>query len=89
VGHKVLLHGCTIGDRVLVGMSSSVMDGAIIEDDVILGAGSLVTPGKRLESGHLYAGSPARQVRPLKPEEYQYLKHSAQAYAELKNQYQV
>ncbi|MEQ5205025.1 gamma carbonic anhydrase family protein, partial [Providencia rettgeri] len=55
-GHKVMLHGCTIGIGVLVGMGSVVFDGAVIEDDVVVGANSLVTQGKRLESGYLYMG---------------------------------
>jgi len=56
VGHKVTLHGCTLGNRILVGMGSILMDGAVVEDDVIIGAGSLVPPGKTLESGFLYVG---------------------------------
>ena len=51
VGHKVTLHGCTLGNRILVGMGSIVMDGAVVEDEVIIGAGSLVPPGKTLQSG--------------------------------------
>lgn len=58
VGHKVMLHGCTIGDRVLVGMGSILLDGVVVEDDVMIGAGSLVPQHKRLESGFLYLGSP-------------------------------
>ena len=65
VGHRVVLHGCTIHDRVLVGMGSIVLDLAVIESDVIVGAGSLVTPRSRLESGWLYLGSPAKKVRRL------------------------
>ncbi|WP_414673260.1 gamma carbonic anhydrase family protein, partial [Methylophaga sp. UBA1464] len=65
VGHLVMLHGCTIGNQVLVGMSSTILDGAIIEDQVVIGAGSLVPPGKKLESGYLYFGSPVKQIRPL------------------------
>ena len=61
IAHKVMLHGCTVGSRILIGMSSIVMDGAVIEDDVIVGAGSLVPPGKRLASGFLYVGSPVKQ----------------------------
>ena len=53
VGHKVMLHGCIIGNRVLVGMGSILLDGAVIEDDVMIGAGSLVPQNKRLESGYL------------------------------------
>ena len=83
VGHKVVLHGCTIGHLCLIGIGSIVMDGAVIEDQVILGAGSLVTPGKRLQSGHLYVGSPARPVRPLRDEEVQSLAYSKDGYVRL------
>lgn len=61
VGHKAMLHGCTIGNRVLVGMGAILLDGVVVEDDVMIGAGSLVSPGKRLESGFLYLGSPAKK----------------------------
>lgn len=87
VGHKVMLHGCTIGDRVLVGMGSILLDGAIIEDDVMIGAGSLVPPNKRLQSGYLYLGSPVKQVRPLTPEELEGLKYSANNYVKWKDEY--
>lgn len=85
VGHKVILHGCTIGNRVLIGMGAIVMDGAVVQDDVILGGGSLVSPGKVLESGGLYVGSPAKRVRDLKPQELEFLKYSAEHYVKLKN----
>jgi carbonic anhydrase/acetyltransferase-like protein (isoleucine patch superfamily) len=62
VGHKAMLHGCTIGDRVLVGMGAILLDGVIVEDDVMIGAGSLVPPGKRLEAGFLYMGNPVKQA---------------------------
>jgi carbonic anhydrase/acetyltransferase-like protein (isoleucine patch superfamily) len=87
VGHKVTLHGCTIGNRVLVGMGSIVMDGAIVEDEVIIGAGSLVPPGKRLESGFLYVGSPVKQARPLTEKEQGFFTYSANNYVKLKDQY--
>lgn len=87
IGHKAMLHGCTIGNRVLVGMSSVILDGAVVEDDVIIGAGSLVSPGKRLASGYLYLGSPARQVRPLSAEERAGLLYSANNYVKWKNDY--
>ena len=67
VGHKAMLHGCTIGNRVLVGMGAILLDGVVVEDDVMIGAGSLVPPGKRLASGFLYMGNPVKQARPLKP----------------------
>ncbi|MFC0227873.1 gamma carbonic anhydrase family protein [Serratia aquatilis] len=87
VGHKAMLHGCIIGNRVLVGMGSILLDGAIIEDDVMIGAGSLVSPGKRLESGYLYVGSPARQVRRLTAEEIEGLRYSANNYVRWKDEY--
>lgn len=87
VGHKAMLHGCTIGDRVLIGMGSMVMDGAVIESDVVLGAGSLVPPGKKLQSGHLYVGRPAKQVRALTREELDYFAYSASNYVRLKDQH--
>lgn len=87
VGHKVMLHGCQIGNRVLIGMGAIVLDGAIIEDEVIVGAGALVTPGKRLESGYLYIGSPARQARPLSVSERKHFVDNAHSYIELKNDY--
>ena len=87
VGHKVMLHGCTINDRVLVGMGAIVLDGAIIDSDVMIGAGSLVPPGKHLESGYLYVGSPVKQARPLKDEETAFLLRSADNYVVNKNDY--
>ncbi|CAM3889669.1 UDP-3-O-[3-hydroxymyristoyl] glucosamine N-acyltransferase [Vibrio aerogenes CECT 7868] len=87
IGHKVMLHGCTIHDRVLVGMGSIVLDGSVIESDVMIGAGSLVPPGKILESGYLYIGSPVRQARPLSPEERAFLLKSAENYVQNKNDF--
>ncbi|EPR9026868.1 gamma carbonic anhydrase family protein [Cronobacter dublinensis] len=87
VGHKVMLHGCTIGNRVLVGMGSIVLDGTIIEDDVMIGAGSLVPQNKRLESGYLYLGSPVKQIRPLKEAEREGLRYSANNYVKWKDEY--
>ncbi|SDK24614.1 Carbonic anhydrase or acetyltransferase, isoleucine patch superfamily [Ferrimonas sediminum] len=87
VGHKAMLHGCIIRNRVLVGMGAIVLDGAVIEDDVILGAGSLVPPGKTLQSGYLYVGSPAKQARPLNDKELAFLAVSAANYVKLKNEY--
>jgi carbonic anhydrase/acetyltransferase-like protein (isoleucine patch superfamily) len=85
IGHRAILHGCTVGDRVLVGMSATVMDGAVVEDDVVIAAGALVTPGKRLRSGYLYAGSPAREVRSLNEKELSYFTYSANNYVKLKD----
>lgn len=87
IGHSVNLHGCTLGNRILVGIGSIVMDGAIVEDDVVIGAGTLVPPGKRLESGHLYVGSPCKKARPLNNKERAFFSYSAQNYSNLKDQY--
>lgn len=87
VGHGCILHGCTIGDRVLIGMGSLVMDHALIESDVILGAGSLVAEGKHLESGWLYLGRPAKPIRKLNADEFNWLRYSAQHYVELAARY--
>ncbi|NLO80965.1 MAG: gamma carbonic anhydrase family protein [Xanthomonadaceae bacterium] len=87
VGHKVILHACTVKDRVLVGMGAIIMDDAVVESDVIIGAGSLVPPGKVLESGYLYLGSPVRQVRPLTEQERERLVYSAAYYVKLADRY--
>ncbi|MFP3373660.1 gamma carbonic anhydrase family protein, partial [Pseudomonas sp. SIMBA_068] len=80
-------HGCTLGNRILVGMGSTIMDGAIVEDEVIIGAGSLVPPGKRLLSGFLYVGSPVKQARPLTDKERAFFPYSAGNYVKLKDQH--
>ncbi|MDD9894121.1 MAG: gamma carbonic anhydrase family protein [Gammaproteobacteria bacterium] len=87
VGHLAMLHGCTIGNRCLIGMKATVMDRAVIEDEVMLAAGSLVPPNKRLESGYLYQGSPAQKKRPLTESEKEYLQYSAQHYQRLSAKY--
>ena len=87
IGHQCMLHGCTLGDRILVGMGAIIMDGAIIEDDVFISAGALVPPNKILTSGYLYVGNPVKQIRPLKDSEAAFLKQSAINYVELKNDY--
>ena len=87
IGHSVILHGCTIGDECLIGMGSIVMDDVVVEKNVMLGAGSLVSPGKVLESGHLYVGRPAVKVRALTEAEIAYLRYSAEHYVRVKNNY--
>lgn len=87
VGHRAVLHGCTIGNRVLIGMGAIIMDGAVVEDEVIIAAGCLVTPGKHLQSGFLYGGSPAKAMRPLKESEQNFLQYSADNYVRLKQRY--
>jgi carbonic anhydrase/acetyltransferase-like protein (isoleucine patch superfamily) len=87
VGHNVTLHGCTIGDRCLVGMGSVVLDGAVLEPGVLLAAGSLVPPGKRLEGGWLWLGNPVRQGRRLTEAELARFAYSAHHYVALKDAY--
>lgn len=87
IGHQACLHGCTIGDEVLVGIGVTVLDGAVIESQVILGAGTLVPPGKHLKSGYLYKGSPAVQARKLSEKELSFFKYSADNYRRLKDEY--
>ena len=87
IGHGAILHACNIGHRCLIGMGARVLDEAVIEDEVFVAAGSLVAPGKRLVSGHLYRGSPATQVRPLSAQEIEQLRYSAAHYVRLKNRY--
>jgi carbonic anhydrase/acetyltransferase-like protein (isoleucine patch superfamily) len=87
VGHAVILHGCQIHDECLVGMGSLVMDNAILEPRVLLGAGSLVPEGRVLAGGWLYLGRPARQVRRLSEEEMAYFAYQAVNYVRLSQEY--
>lgn len=88
IAHKVVVHGCTIGNRVLVGIGAIVLDGVVVEDDVTIGAGAVVTPGKRLESGGLYVGNPARRARELTPAEVARIPIMAAWYVNLKKDYE-
>lgn len=83
VGHRVILHGCEVGDRVLIGMGAIVLDNVVIESDVVVGAGALVPPRMRLESGYLYLGSPAKKVKALGPRERQMIDEGWRAYVDL------
>lgn len=82
IGHSVILHGCKIGDLVLVGMGSVIMDLAEIPTRSIVGAGSLVTEGSKFPEGHLILGRPAKAVRPLNEKELAFLSQSANNYIE-------
>ena len=88
IGHRVTLHGCTLHDDCLIGMGATIMDGVIIHAETIIGAGSLVPPGKELEGGYLWLGSPARRVRALSEEEKESIRYSAQHYLRLKARHQ-
>ena len=81
VGHRAVLHGCTIRDRCLIGIGAIVMDGAVVGPDAMVGAGALVTPGTIVPPGTLVLGSPAKPRRELTPEERASLRTSAERYA--------
>jgi carbonic anhydrase/acetyltransferase-like protein (isoleucine patch superfamily) len=83
IGHGAVVHACTVEDHVLIGMNSTILDGAVLEKCSMVAAGAVVGPGKRVASGWLWAGIPAKPVRELSLEEIAYLKRSAQKYAEL------
>jgi carbonic anhydrase/acetyltransferase-like protein (isoleucine patch superfamily) len=82
VGHRAILHGCTIADDCLIGMGAKILNGAVLEPKCLVGAGALITEGKHFASGSLIVGSPARVVRQLTDKEKQALRVSATHYAE-------
>ncbi len=81
VGHRAVLHGCTIHDRCLVGIGAIVLDGAVVGPDAMVGAGALVPPGMVVPPGTLVLGAPAKVKRPLTPDEIAFLRTSAANYA--------
>lgn len=85
VGHNAIVHGCTIGDNVLVGIGAIVLDGAVIEEDSIVAAGSLVAPRKRYPAGSMIMGSPGRAVRELTEQEKINIRKTAEGYIRTKN----
>ena len=87
VGHNCCLHACTLENHVFVGMGSTILDNAYIEKNVMIGAGSLVPQGKRLESGYLYFGNPIKQIRKLTDAEIAHLDYSAKHYVKIANSY--
>lgn len=80
VGHKVMLHGCTIGDNTLIGIGSTVLNGAKIGNDSVVGAHALVTENKTFPDGSLILGAPAKAVRELSEEEIAQVRWSADVY---------
>lgn len=89
VGHMALLHACTLESGCFVGMKACVMDGAHVESGAMVAAGALVTPGKRVRRGEVWAGSPAKPLRPLTPQELDGFARSAERYAELARAYRT
>ena len=87
VGHKAILHACTIGDEVLVGMGATVLDGAVVGARSIIGAGALITGGKEIPPGSLVLGSPAKVVRALSLEEQAGIRVWAEKYVALSRAY--
>ncbi len=87
VGHGAILHACTIDDFCLVGMGSTILDKAHMEHHSMLGAGSVLPPGKVIKSGELWVGNPAKKVKDLTPSQIESLEYSAKHYVKLKNQY--
>ena len=82
VGHHAILHGCTVGDRVLVGMGATILNNAVIGEDCLIGAGALVTEGKQFPPGSMIIGAPAKAVKELPAEMIEAIKRSAAGYAE-------
>ena len=87
IGHNAMIHGCTIHDRALIGIHATILDEVVVESDVIVAAGSLVPPGKRLESGYMYMGSPARKKRELTDEEIASITEHADNYVKYSRAY--
>jgi carbonic anhydrase/acetyltransferase-like protein (isoleucine patch superfamily) len=87
IGHNACLHGCRIGNRVLIGIGATILDGAEVPDDVVIAAGTLVPPKKKLESGYMYIGQPCKQARKLTDKERAFFTYSAGNYVKLKNSY--
>lgn len=87
IGHKAIIHACTIEDAVLIGMGAIVLDGAVVRKHALVGAGALVPPGKVVGEGEMWLGSPAKFARKLSDAEIEALYYSAQHYVRLKDQY--
>ena len=89
VGHQVTLHGCTVGDGSLIGIQAVVLNGAKIGRNCLVGAGSLVTEGKEFPDGSMIMGTPAKVVRPLKPEQINAMQRGARHYVENAQRYRA
>ena len=83
IGHTAILHGCTVGDNCVVGMGAIILNGAVIGENCLIGAGSVVTGKMNAPAGSLILGNPAKVVKPLSPEQLEYIRQDAQLYMEL------
>lgn len=87
IGHKAMLHACTIEDNSFIGMSCVIMDGAIIEEKSMVAAGAIITPGKIIKKGEIWAGNPGRFLRKMSTSETEFIKQSADNYVSLAKEY--
>ena len=87
VGHNAVVHGCRVGDNVMIGIGAIVLDGAVIGEDSIVAAGSLVPPGKTYPPGSMIMGSPAKVTRELTPDDKEFITRTGKGYIKLKNKY--
>ena len=87
VGHNAVVHGCRVGDNVMIGIGAIVLDGAVIGEDSIVAAGSLVPPGKAYPPGSMIMGSPAKVTRELTSDDIASITRTAKGYIKLKNKY--
>ncbi|NQU55849.1 MAG: gamma carbonic anhydrase family protein [Rhodospirillales bacterium] len=87
IGHMALIHACTLEDGCFIGMKATVMDDAFVESGSLIAAGAMVTPGKRIPGGQLWAGSPARYVRDLRPSDLEMIRYTAPHYVKLAHRY--
>ncbi|MDW7652061.1 MAG: gamma carbonic anhydrase family protein [Bacillota bacterium] len=89
VGHKAILHGCTVGDGALIGMGATLLDGARVGENALVGAGAVVREGGEIPAGTLAVGAPARVVRELKPEEIERIRKVTDVYAKRAQEYRM
>jgi len=87
IGHGAILHGCTVQDRAMIGIGAVILDGAVVEEGAVVAAGAVVSPGKRVGKGEMWAGCPARMLRPVKEGERDFVAFNRTHYARLAAQY--
>ncbi|CCG40950.1 gamma carbonic anhydrase family protein [Magnetospirillum molischianum] len=87
IGHAAVLHGCTLEDCCFIGMGAVLLDGVVVEREAMIAAGAVVTPGKRIRTGELWGGNPARLLRPLTEQDRAHFPISAANYTELSRHY--